>query len=111
MKKIKFSVGVLAFMGLVAINFTQSESCFVSKALASTSNSSGIFSNIFSSFFNTDSYSGYATNHMLKPQECRLQSITEGGKTETIYGTRFECVAVEGQKCDQNKQTICKKSE
>lgn len=111
MKKIKFSVGVLAFMGLAAINFTQSESCFVSKALASTSNSSGIRSTILSSLFDTDSYSDYASDHMLKPQECRLQSITEGGKTETIYGTRFECVAVEGQKCNQYEQTICTKSE
>ena len=35
MKKLKLSVGVLAFMGLAVLNFTQSESCFVSKALAS----------------------------------------------------------------------------
>lgn len=107
MKKIKFSVGVLAFMGLAAINFTQSESCFISKAQASSSTSSSFFSTFISSLFDPS----YASDHMLKPQECRLQSITEDGKTETIYGTRFECVAVEGQKCDQNKQTICKKGE
>ena len=35
MNKLKLSVGVLAFVGLAALNFTQSESCFVSKALAS----------------------------------------------------------------------------
>lgn len=35
MNKLKLSVGVLAFVGLATLNFTQSESCFVSKALAS----------------------------------------------------------------------------
>lgn len=40
MKKLKISVGILAFMGLATLNFTQSESSFVSKALASSSNSS-----------------------------------------------------------------------
>lgn len=40
MKKLKISVAFLAFMGLAALNFTQSERCFVSKALASSSNSS-----------------------------------------------------------------------
>ena len=34
MKKIKLSVGVLAFIGLAALNFTQSESCLVSKSHA-----------------------------------------------------------------------------
>ena len=34
MKKIKLSVGVLAFIGLAALNFTQSESCLVSRSLA-----------------------------------------------------------------------------
>ena len=41
MKKIKFSVGVLAFMGLAVLNFTQSESSFLSKAMASSSSTSG----------------------------------------------------------------------
>ena len=40
MKKLKISVGILAFVGLAVLNFTQSESCFVSKALASSSGSS-----------------------------------------------------------------------
>jgi hypothetical protein len=39
MKKIKNQIGVLAFMGLAAINFTQSESSFISKAFASSTNS------------------------------------------------------------------------
>lgn len=34
MNKLKLSVGVLAFIGLAALNFTQSESCFVNMALA-----------------------------------------------------------------------------
>ena len=40
MKKLKISVGILAFMGLATLNFTQSESSFVSKALASSSSGS-----------------------------------------------------------------------
>ena len=34
MKKIKLSVGILTFMGLAALNFTQSESCLVSESHA-----------------------------------------------------------------------------
>lgn len=49
MKKIKFSVGVLAFMGLAVLNFTQSESSFLSKAIASSSNSNSS-SGLWSSF-------------------------------------------------------------
>ena len=35
MRKVKLFVGFIALMGLAVLNFTQSESCFVSKALAS----------------------------------------------------------------------------
>ena len=37
MKKLRITVGFLAFIGLATLNFTQSESNFVSKALASSS--------------------------------------------------------------------------
>lgn len=40
MKKTKLLVGILAFIGLAAINFTQSENYFLSKAVASSSSSS-----------------------------------------------------------------------
>ena len=40
MKKTKLSVGILAFIGLAAINFTQSENYFLSKAVASSSSTS-----------------------------------------------------------------------
>lgn len=44
MKKLKISVSVLAFVGLAVLNFTQSESCFVKKSLASSSSGSSISS-------------------------------------------------------------------
>lgn len=40
MNKLKLFVGVLAFVGLAALNFTQSETSFVSMALASSSSAS-----------------------------------------------------------------------
>lgn len=48
MNRFKTSVGIFAFVGLAVINFTQSESNFVSKALASSSSGSsgGIVSSI-----------------------------------------------------------------
>lgn len=39
MNKLKLSVGVLAFVGLATLNFTQSESSFVTKAYAEKSDS------------------------------------------------------------------------
>mgnify|MGYP003290308535 CR=1 FL=1 len=48
MKKTKLSVGILAFIGLAAINFTQSENCFLSKAMASSSSSSSSSTSISS---------------------------------------------------------------
>lgn len=42
MRKFKWMVGFLAFVGLAVLNFTQSESSFVSKAMASSGDSSDI---------------------------------------------------------------------
>lgn len=58
MNKLKLSVGILAFVGLAALNFTQSESCFVSKALASSSGStsSGGFLASVSSWWDSKVY-------------------------------------------------------
>lgn len=39
MSKNRLTVGIIAFVGLAALNFTQSESCLVSKALASSGDS------------------------------------------------------------------------
>ena len=36
MKKIKLSIGILAFVGLAVLNFTKSETTFVQKAMASS---------------------------------------------------------------------------
>lgn len=51
MNKFKLSVGIFAFVGLAAINFTQSESNFVNMALASSSDSSSSSSSSSSTAF------------------------------------------------------------
>lgn len=73
MKKIKFSVGVLAFMGLAVINFTQSERNFVSKSFASGSgeNWPSTITNTFT--FISSSFSDVFTK---KNNDCQTQSCT-----------------------------------
>ena len=61
MKKTKLLVGILAFIGLAAINFTQSESSFLSKAIASSSSTSG------SSSSGSTSSSSSNVNHGTNP--------------------------------------------
>lgn len=55
MKKIKFSVGVLAFMGLAVLNFTQSEKGLMCNSQAQMSTSS-IISWISSTYSSISSY-------------------------------------------------------
>lgn len=96
MNKLKLSVGVLAFVGLAALNFTQSESCFVSKALASSSSgvsggsgsSGGIWSSITS--WVESQVSSYIENNLMachKMQCVKEDSSSTGGTiTIPIYG-------------------------
>lgn len=64
MKKVRLSVGFIALVGLALLNFTQSESCFVSKALASGGavSCSGHASNVEKWESSWDSYNSDSTS-------------------------------------------------
>lgn len=82
MKKTKLSVGILAFMGLAAINFTQSENCFLSKAMASSSSSSSSSTSISSTSSANEEW-GY--NPTCTPCNYPIQY-----KTQVTCGTFFK---------------------
>jgi hypothetical protein len=95
MKKIKFSVGVLAFMGLAAINFTQSESRFISKAFAST---------YYSDYSYSETYVSTTSSEPKKKcveDDCCI-SVEVGFATATFEGKYEKCL-------DGNTVSDCKK--
>lgn len=96
MKKIKFSVGVLAFMGLAAINFTQSESCFVSKALASSSNNSSVSGG--SGNFD-DLWSSVESWWDSKTWECAPYTCKRETKIDVVVGGMTVTTEREGTEC------------
>ena len=66
MKKFKIVVGFFAFMGLAVLNFTQSESSFVSKSQASSSSgSSGGFWSSVESYWDSKT-------HRCEEEDCHL---------------------------------------
>jgi len=124
MNKIKLSVGALAFVGLAMLNFTQSESCFVSKALASGGSvSSGSHSN-YGSCSTTSSSSSSSTDdsnllkeHELDPETCSVTKtnyeagfVWNGvlipiGATYTVAShTHWICKPRYGCTCDKTKE-------
>jgi hypothetical protein len=74
MKKTKLSVGILAFIGLAAINFTQSENYFLSKAVASSSSSSISGTSTSSTSFKNEEF-GY--NPICIPCNFPIESKTQ----------------------------------
>ena len=131
MNKIKLSVGALAFVGLAMLNFTQSESCFVSKALASGGSvSSGSHSNYGSSSTSSSSTSfsssssGFDDPNLKKEYELAAEfcTITKTnyeagfvwngipipiGGSYTVSGVQWICVPRLGFTCDATKEIGC----
>ena len=103
MKKIKLSVGVLAFMGLAALNFTQSESCLVSKSLAANTccndtittsdDSSSTSSSSTSSTSSTDTSSSSSGNS----SSSDVSGLGWGCSETTCSEKRTKKVKVEGK--------------
>lgn len=118
MNKFKLSVGIFAFVGLAAINFTQSESNFVSKALASSS--SGSSSNTSSNTNSSSSDDPYFVSwNKLGEESCPISkvNVTAGfvwggvvipiGGSYTVDGTKLDCSVWPFAKCDQRMITLC----
>lgn len=97
MKKIKLSIGILAFVGLAVLNFTKSETTFVQKAMASSTDGSTTFSSNNNSsccnFFNFGSCNQKRKTDSNVTVNCHItttvyQSITGECRTEIIkFGT------------------------
>lgn len=73
MKKVKVFVGILAFMGLAVLNYTQSERSFISKALAS---SDGDSSNSSAPVFDHTEGRGYTD------PRCPIWAVTYSFETD-----------------------------
>lgn len=118
MKKVKISVGILAFVGLAVLNFTQSESCFVSKALASSSSGSGSYTSSNTNSSSTDDPYFIGWNK-LGEESCPITKVNleigfvyQGvpipvGASYTINGTKKDCSFWPFTKCDQRMITFC----
>lgn len=110
MKKIKLSVGLLAFMGLAMLNYTQSESCIINNALASSDGESFSFSFSFSSSSSSSSSDEwyFASDHMLDPQSCEIKRYNpDSGKEYTVSGSKTVCTPASGVHCDQRMIVEC----
>lgn len=100
-------IGILAFAGLTVLNFTQSETCFVNKALASSSSvssdgdesSSGSTSSTTSST-TSNSTSSSSSSSSSKPychsggpgsRSCSIQAGTSLGSFGVSGGCGVEC--------------------
>ena len=118
MKKIKLTIGVFAFTGLAVLNFTQSESCLVNKAIASSSNETGSSSTSDLGLSSTDD-PNYAYCAKLSVEECtikkinmtagfRLKGIPLGvGAEYEVNGTSKNCTFWLFARCNQNDIESC----
>lgn len=126
MKKIKLSIGILAFVGLAVLNFTKSETTFVQKAMASSAccsscNSSCTCGCMSSSITSSDD-PNYAYAAKLTSENCPIEKINGNveivirgvtiapGAAYVINGTRLQCTFYLLAKCDQRDVTLCQEA-
>ena len=114
----RFSVGMLAFVGLATLNFTQSEGCFLNKALASSGaisssahasdesmwesqwNSYNSSSDVSSGINNSDSTSGDGQDHgNVAYKQCPIWSV----KITTGDEAKKECTTGGLEQCEWGK--------
>ncbi len=104
MKKIKLSVGVLAFMGLAALNFTQSESCLVSKSLAAnTCCNDTITTSDDSSSSSTDTTTNTSTSTSTNTSTDTSTNDLSSGNSSSSSGEKNEW-GCEQKKCKYKKK-------
>lgn len=76
MKKIRLSVGVLAFMGLAVLNFTQSERCLIGNSKAQVSNP---ISTLFSGAISYVSSYFYDKHYDCSTMDCPYHPVDKYG--------------------------------
>lgn len=118
MKKTKLLVGIFAFVGLAALNFTQSENCLVNKAFASSSDSSSSSTSTSSSSTSSSS-SNYAYAQKLSSLDCTITKINgsvtivvsgivvKPGASYEVKGTKLDCTFYALARCNQSDITHC----
>ena len=117
MKKLKISVGILAFMGLAVLNFTQSERGFVLNSRAQTSSSFWSYLSSGCSFVSsyvsdknydcsTEDCTYFVVNHDANGNEIPTFLTLPGEKGHCVSGnteTRLSCLLCKPISCSPKK--------